>query len=60
MIRLQNTPLVAALIFRAIFTAASKYSATFAKSSSKKPLDVRAGVPEKFRKRTLIRIEVPS
>lgn len=30
-------------------TAASKYSATFLKSSSTKPLDVRAGVPESQR-----------
>ena len=30
-------------------TASSKYSATFLKSSSTKPLDVRAGVPESQR-----------
>jgi hypothetical protein len=38
-------PVVAALIFTAKFTAASKKSATLAKSSSTNPLDVRAGVP---------------
>jgi len=39
-------PLVSALIFTANFTAASKKSATLAKSSSTNPLEVRAGVPE--------------
>lgn len=37
--------MVSALTFNAILTAASKKSATFAKSSSTNPLDVRAGVP---------------
>jgi hypothetical protein len=38
-------PVVAALTFKAKFTAASKKSATLAKSSSTNPLDVSAGVP---------------
>jgi hypothetical protein len=38
-------PVVAALTFKAKFTAESKNSATLAKSSSTNPLDVRAGVP---------------
>jgi hypothetical protein len=37
------------LIFKAICTAPLKNSATFSKSSSVKPLDVSAGVPESFR-----------
>jgi hypothetical protein len=41
-----SRPLVAALIFRARFTAPSKNSATFSKSSSVNPLEVSAGVPE--------------
>jgi hypothetical protein len=46
---LKNIPVVAALIFTAKFTAASKKSATLAKSSSANPLDVRAGVPVRLR-----------
>lgn len=42
---IEKEPLVLALIFKANFTAASKNSATLAKSSSINPLDVRAGVP---------------
>jgi hypothetical protein len=38
-------PCASALIFKANFTAASKNSATFTKSLSIKPLEVRAGVP---------------
>lgn len=38
-------PVVAALTFKAKFTAESKKSATLAKSSSTNPLDVSAGVP---------------
>lgn len=41
----KKIPLASALIFNANFTAASKKSATLSKSSSTKPLDVRAGVP---------------
>lgn len=41
----EKEPLVTAFIFKANFTAASKNSATLAKSSSINPLDVRAGVP---------------
>ena len=42
----KGKPFVFALIFKANFTAASKNSATFVKSSSLNPLDVRAGVPK--------------
>lgn len=47
----RKEPLVSPLIFNANFTAASKNSATFSKSSSTNPLDVRAGVPEAPKKR---------
>lgn len=43
---LKQEPVVSALIFSANLTAASKKSATLAKSSSTNPLDVRAGVPD--------------
>lgn len=46
---MKNEPDVAALIFKDSFTAASKNSATLAKSSSKNPLEVRAGVPTEER-----------
>lgn len=46
----EYTPLVSALIFNANLTAMSKKSATFAKSSSTNPLDVRAGVPESVKR----------
>ena len=42
-------PVVAALTFKAKFTAKSKNSATLAKSSSTNPLDVSAGVPARSR-----------
>lgn len=42
--RVEVSP-VASLTFTAIPTARSKYSATFSKSSSVKPLLVKAGVP---------------
>lgn len=44
--RLKVKPVEAALIFKANLTEASNNSATLTKSSSRNPLDVRAGVPE--------------
>lgn len=49
-------PSLSALIFKANFTASSKNSATFTKSASRKPLEVRAGVPKKVQNTKFIPI----